>query len=232
MYLKRFADLTIFNILFVFTSVFSLFILFFPGIISLHTIANRILNNENYHFKDFFLEIKIQWSFMWRVALLATGVIIGYSIVIYLMFTFIYNAETLMNNVFIVVCFWFALAFFTCLAIILIIWFFHLMIFNSYFKDDTFKMMLLKSALIARKKILISFIAFMVFASIVILSYFVPVIGILGMTFFFFSYFAYFLEAIARKTYTILYQEELKRSMAPENIFYPMVIDDKEKNKK
>ena len=120
---------------------------------------------------------------------------------------------------------WFSLVFTSAVAIVLITLFVNLMIFNSYFKNDTFWMMIRKTALITRKKIFRSLLNIFILASFVIVLYLVPYI----IPFLSFSFYIYIVEAINRKMFTELLIEEQKREVMDENLFLPQTTEDEAK---
>ena len=76
-YSKRFFDLIALNFIFCVVSVLSLLVLFIPGLVSLHTIANNMIHDVNENpYKTFFVEIKKQWIFNWRIEVLAMGLLL------------------------------------------------------------------------------------------------------------------------------------------------------------
>ena len=219
-YSKRFFDLIVINIIFIVVSALSLLVLFFPGLISLHTIANNMIHDEEENpYKTFFVEFKKQWMFMWRMELLCMSIMLIIGAII--TFDIIY-----MNKVRYDWIVWFSLIFASTVGLVLISIFLNLMIFNSYFKNDTFKMMIKKSALITFKKIFKSILNVLILASFAIVLWIVPYI----IPFFSFSFYIYIIEAINRKSFTELYIEESKREVMDENLFLPVKVE--EENKK
>ena len=100
------------------------------------------------------------------------------------------------------------------------------MIFNFYFKNDTFAMMIRKTAVITKKKIFRSILNILILASFVVVMWLVPYI----IPFLSFSFYIYIVEAINRKMFTELLIEEEKRETMDENLFLPQEVE-KEKEK-
>ena len=121
---------------------------------------------------------------------------------------------------------WFSLIFASVVGLVLLSIYLNLMIFNSYFKDDTFAMMIRKSALITLKKVFPSILNVLTLASFVIVLWLLPYIA----PFFSFSFYIYMIEAINRKSFTELSIEEAKRESMEENLFLPMTIEDEKEN--
>lgn len=217
-FFKMVGDTIILNLIFVLTSILSAFVLFFPGLVALTTCINKMISYEYYNpFTSFFEEIKNQWSFMWRLEVLGMSILIALGGIGYLYYAYIVNY----GYTWII---WLAIAIMAAVTIIIVIVFLHLLIFNEYFKDDTFFMMIRKSALIARKKPLISFLLFIIFLAMGVVNFLVPFISI----FFTFSVLAIINLNIARKTYKKLYMEEEKRMQMGENLFLPAVKEEKD----
>lgn len=95
------------------------------------------------------------------------------------------------------------------------------MIFNNYIKNDTFWMMIRKSALIAKKHVILTFLSVVFLAVFGILSYLVPYV----IPFISFSFYIYIIEAMNRKTYEKIALEELERETLPENLFLPIIVE-------
>ena len=219
-YSKRFFDLIILNIIFLAVSAASLLVLFFPGLISLHTIANNMIHDEEENpYKTFFVEFKRQWMFMWRVEVLGMSVLILIGAII--TFDIIYMKQVQYDWIV-----WFSLIFASAVGLALTTVFLNLMIFNSYFKNDTFKMMIRKSGLITIKKIFRSLLNLLILASFGIVLFLVPYL----IPFFSFSFYIYIIEAINRKYYTELALEESKRELLAENLFLPVKVEDDKNN--
>lgn len=220
--LKMIADAVILNLLFVLTTGLSAFVLFFPALVALTTCLNKMVNYEYYNpFLSFFIEIKEQWSFMWRLELLGMGVLLGLGGIGYLYYVYITNY----GYTWII---WLAIGLMSSFVIVLIIIFMHLLVFNEYFKDDTFFMMIRKSAVIARRKPLISFLMFIIFLANVVVNILVPFLSI----FISFSGNTIINLLICRNTYKKLSIEEEKRMAMGENLFLPTKAEDKEEQSK
>ena len=215
-YSKRFIDLIALNIVFILVSALSLLVLFFPGLISLHTIANNMIHDVDENpYKTFFVEIKRQWSFMWRMEVLCMSVVIIAGAIV--AGDIIYKEQIAYDLIV-----WFSLIFVSAVSFVLITIYLNLMIFNNYMKNDTFWMMIKKSALITFKKIGWSLLNVAILASFVIVMWIIPYI----IPFLSFSFYIYIIEAINRKTYTQIKIEEEKRELLPENLFLPVVVDE------
>ena len=215
-YSKRFIDLIALNIVFILVSALSLLVLFFPGLISLHTIANNMIHDVDENpYKTFFVEIKRQWSFMWRMEVLCMSVVIIVGAIV--AGDIIYKEQIAYDLIV-----WFSLIFVSAVSFVLITIYLNLMIFNNYMKNDTFWMMIKKSALITFKKIGWSLLNVAILASFVIVMWIIPYI----IPFLSFSFYIYIIEAINRKTYTQIKIEEEKRELLPENLFLPVVVDE------
>ena len=216
-YSKRFFDLVILNLIFCLVSVLSLFVLFFPGLVSLHTIANNMIHDVDENpYKTFFVEIKKQWIFNWRIEVLGMGVILVLGGII--AGDIIYKEKIAYDWIV-----WFSLVFTSAVSVVLITLFINLMIFNSYFKNDTFAMMIRKTAVITRKKIFRSILNILILASFAIIMFIVPYL----IPFLSFSFYIYIVEAINRKMFTELLIEEEKREAMDENLFLPEVKEEK-----
>lgn len=215
-YSKRFIDLIALNIIFILVSALSLLVLFFPGLVSLHTIANNMIHDVDENpYKTFFVEIKRQWSFMWRMEVLCMSVVIIVGAIV--AGDIIYKEQIAYDLIV-----WFSLIFVSAVSFVLITIYLNLMIFNNYMKNDTFWMMIKKSALITFKKIGWSLLNVAILASFVIVMWIIPYI----IPFLSFSFYIYIIEAINRKTYTQIKIEEEKRELLPENLFLPVVVDE------
>ena len=121
---------------------------------------------------------------------------------------------------------WFSLIFTSAVLIVLVTLFVNLMIFNSYFKNDTFWMMIKKTALITRKKIFKSLLNLFILVSFVVVLYLVPYI----IPFLSFSFYIYVVEAINRKMFTELLVEEEKLEVLDENLFLPTSVEEEKKS--
>jgi len=221
-YSKRFFDLIALNIIFLLTSALSLLVLFFPGLISLHTVANNMIHDKDENpYKTFFLEFKRQWMFMWRVELLGMALLIIFGGII--AGDIIYKDKIAYDLIV-----WFSLIFCSAVLIVLVTLFINLMIFNSYFKNDTFGMMIKKTALITRKKIFRSILNLLILISFVVVLWIVPYI----IPFISFSFFIYIVEAINRKMFTELLLEDQKLEVMDENLFLPANVEEEKSKEK
>ena len=219
-YSKRFFDLIALNIIFCAVSALSLFVLFIPGLVSLHTITNDMIHDRDKNpYKSFFVEIKNQWMFNWRIALLSMALIILFGGII--AGDIIYKDKVAYDLIV-----WFSLIFSSAVLIVLVTIFVNLMIFNSYFKNDTFWMMIRKSAVISRKKIFKSILNILILLSFGVVLFLVPYI----IPFFSFSFYIYIVEAINRKMFTELLIEEQKQEVMDENLFLPTEVNEGKKN--
>lgn len=205
------------NIIFCLTSVLSLLVLFFPGLAALHTLAHRMQDDYDINpFLDFYKEIKKQWSFMWRLEVLGISILIVYGVLGYFYAVYITNYQ---YDLFIFIPI-------ICLAVLLLVLvsvLVELLIYNNYIFDDTFKMMILKSALVARKKIGLTFINLIILLAFAAALFFIPYV----IPFVSFAFYAYIVEAIGKNTLTKLFHEEIERSLEPENLFLPIVREGK-----
>lgn len=219
-YSKRFFDLVALNFILCVVSVLSLFVLFVPGLVSLHTIANDMIHDRDKNpYKTFFVEIKNQWMFNWRITLLAMGLLIAFGGII--AGDIIYKDKVAYDLIV-----WFSFIFSAAVLIVLITLFVNLMIFNSYFKNDTFWMMIRKTALISKKKIFRSILNILILLSFVVIMWLVPYI----IPFLSFSFYIYIVEAINRKMFTELLIEEQKQEVMDENLFLPTEVNEGKKN--
>ena len=215
--LKTLLNLLILNILFCLVSVLSILVLFFPGLVCLHTLIHRIQDdNEINPFLDFFKEIKHQWSFMWRLEVLGISVLLIYGILAYFYALYFTNYD---YTWFIFVPIIFLVVLFLVLTSLLV----QLLMFNNYFDDDTFKMMILKSALIARKKFgftILNLLLLLAFAAgLFFFPYIIPFVS--------FAFYIYLVEIINRKSLTKIAHEEIKRSLHHENLYLPILREGK-----
>ena len=216
-YSKRFFDLIALNVIFCLVSALSVFVLFFPGLVSLHTIANNMIHDlDENPYKTFFVEIKKQWIFNWRIEVLGMGLVLVLGGVI--AGDIIYKEKIAYDWIV-----WFSLVFTASVSVVLITLFINLMLFNSYFKNDTFAMMIRKTAVISKKKIFRSILNILILASFVIIMFIVPYL----IPFLSFSFYIYIVEAINRKMFTELLIEEEKREAMDENLFLPQVKEEK-----
>ena len=220
-YSKRFFDLIALNVIFCVVSVLSLMVLFIPGLVSLHTIANGMIHDRDKNpYKTFFVEIKNQWMFNWRITLLAMGLLIAFGGII--AGDIIYKNQISYDLIV-----WFSLVFSSAVLIVLIALFINLMIFNSYFKNDTFWMMIRKTALITKKKIFRSILNLLILISFAVIMWLVPYI----IPFLSFSFYIYIVEAINRKMFTELLTEDQKLEVMDENLFLPQTVEEKKEDK-
>ena len=218
-YSKRIFELIALNIIFCVVSLLSLFVLFFPGLVSLHKIIyNYISDNDDNVYKTFFMEIKNQWSFSWRLEILCISIVLIVGTLFY--FDIYYIKHVAYNWIG-----WFALVFLVSISIVFLSIYFNLMLFNDYYKEDTFFVMIKKSAVITLRKKLLTFLNLIIFISFVIVLYLIPFL----IPFVSFTFFIYILQAINKKTFTTIAREEYERSLLPENLFLPVVKEDEEK---
>ncbi|MBQ9266077.1 MAG: hypothetical protein IJ186_03325 [Bacilli bacterium] len=217
-YSKRVVDLVALNIIFILMSALSLMVLFFPGLVALHTVIFNMVHEKDIPpYKTFFLEIKEEWSFCWRLEVLGMSVLLITGTLIY--FDLVYIRATEYNLIA-----WFSLVFVISVFIILFIVYENLIVFNNYFKDDTFKMMIKKSALISLKRkwmSVLNLIIFIVFGvTLFIFPYIIPFIS--------FTAYIYIVETLSRKRFTEIAVEENERALMAENLFLPMVIEEQD----
>ena len=211
---QRFFCLIALNFVFCVMSITSLMVLFFPGLIALHKIINQMVHDEDNHpYRDFFLTIGEEWSFGWRMTLLGLGVLIAAGAIYY--FDYIYK-EKVGYDIFV----WISFIFVSVVLLVLISIFFNLMIYNNYIKNDTFGMMIRKSALITAKHPLLTLLNVVFFASVGIVSYLVPYI----IPFISFSFLILLIESINRKMFTKIAKEEAERELLAENLFLPVLV--------
>ena len=143
-------------------------VLFFPGLVALHKVANEMVNDEDDHpYRDFFLSFKEQWPFSWRIEVTGMTVLIVAAAIYY--FDWVYK-EKVSYDIFV----WISFIFVSVVLLVLIAIFVHLMIYNNYIKNDTFFMMIKKSAVITSKKILFTLLNTVILACFVIVSYIIP----------------------------------------------------------
>lgn len=216
--LKMIVDIVLINFIFTLTSLLSLFVLFFPGLVALTTTINKMLSNEPYNpFTSFFEEIKLQWSFMWRLEVLGMSFLVLAGLIAYGYYAYFVNVGYDWMI-------WIAVIIASVFVLVAIIIFLHLLIFNEFFKDDTFWMMIRKASLIARKKIWMSFLFVLFLVSIGIVSFLIPYI----IPFVTFSLLILVNLAISRKTYQQIALEEEERMLMPENLYLPQVKKDED----
>ena len=219
--LKMMADTVLLNLIFIIVTALSGFVLFFPGLVALTTVLNKMINFEYYNpFTSFFIEIKEQWSFMWRLEVLGMSILLALGGIAYGYYAYITNY----GYTWII---WLAIGVMSSVVVILIIIFMHLLVFNEYFKDDTFFMMIRKSAVIARRKPLISFLMFIILIAIGVVTFLLPFASI----FITFSSITIINLSLCRNTYKKLFIEEEKRAAMGENLFLPATVEDKEESK-
>lgn len=215
--LQRFGYLLLLNILFCLVAALSCLILFFPGLTSLETIAHKMINDEEVSpIKDFFLEIKKQWSYMWRLELLGMGVIAFFGLAIYgyALYLYHYGGDWIV---------YVSGSFLAALALIVLSLFFVLQLYNTYFYTDTFGMMIRKSGLIARRKIFFTLGNVAIFASFFVVNYFLPYV----IPFFSFAFCAYAIEALNHKLFSNLAREEEENLVKEGNTFLPAIMEGK-----
>ena len=216
-YSKLAFDLLALNIIFILMSTLSLFVLFFPGLISLHKVMNNFVNNiDEKTYRTFFQEIKRQWSFSWRVSILCWIIIIVLGVIAYVDISIIVNTNQSYlgyGSIIIVVP--------TFLVLTSI--FVNLMLYNNYYDDDTFKVMLKKSSLITLKKKLLTFLNLIIFICFVVLLFFFPFL----IPFISFSLYIYIVEAINKKAFIEIANKEKERALKPENLFLPVKVEEK-----
>ena len=218
-YSKRIFELIALNIIFCVVSLLSLFVLFFPGLVSLHKIIyNYISDNDDNVYKTFFMEIKNQWSFSWRLEILCISIVLIVGTLFY--FDIYYIKHVAYNWIG-----WFALVFLVSISIVFLSIYFNLMLFNDYYKDDTFFVMIKKAAVITLRKKLLTFLNLIIFISFVIVLYLIPFL----IPFVSFTFFIYILQAINKKKFTTIAREEYERTLLVENLFLPVVKEDEEK---
>jgi uncharacterized membrane protein YesL len=218
-FLKKLVDLVILNFLFCLVSALSAMVLFFPALVALTTLTNRMVHDDYYNpFTGLFTEIKRQWSFMWRLEVLGMSVLLFFALVGYGYYAYYTNFGMDWPL-------WVAVAFGVSLFLVALSLLLHLLVYNDYLTDDTFPMMIRKAAVIAYKKILFTLLLLALFGCFVVIFYLVPYL----IPFFSFSYFTFFMELLLKKTYTTLAREEKERALLPENLFLPVVLDEKKK---
>lgn len=220
-YCRRFFLLVGINFVFCVISLLSCMVLFFPGLVSLHKICfDMIHDQEENIFRTFFLEIKRQWSFSWRLSILgfiAIGIVGGV-----LTFNFIYLSQVQYDWIV-----WFSIIFFITVGIVLVSIYLNLMLYNSYYYHDTFFMMIKKSAVISIKKLLHSVLNIIFLACFGIVLFLIPYL----IPFLSFSLYVYLLESFNQKLFTEISRVEYERSTMSENLFLPVVKEDKENEK-
>lgn len=216
-YSKLAFDLLALNIIFILMSALSLFILFFPGLISLHKVMNNFVNNiDEKTYQTFFQEIKRQWSFSWRVSILCWIIIIVLGVIAYVDISIIVNTNQSYLG-------YGSLIIVVPTFLVLTSIFVNLMLYNNYYDDDTFKVMLKKSSLITLKKKLLTFLNLIIFICFVVLLFFFPFL----IPFISFSLYIYIVEAINKKAFIKIANQEKERALKPENLFLPVKVEEK-----
>ena len=218
-YCQRFFHLIVLNIIFCLMSVLSLFVLFFPGLVALHLVAYKMVHDEDDHpYKDFFTSFKEQWPFSWRIEVTGMTVLIVAAALYF--FDYIYK-EKVNYDIFV----WISFIFVSVVLLVLIAIYVNLMIYNNYIKNDTFWMMIRKSALITSKHLLLAFLNTVFLAAFAVLCYIVPYL----IPFISFSFYIYLVEAINRKSFTKIAHEEAIREVLGENLFLPVSVEEEKK---
>ena len=216
-YSKLAFDLLALNIIFILMSALSLFVLFFPGLISLHKVMNNFVNNvDEKTYRTFFQEIKRQWSFSWRVSILCWIIIIVLGVIAYVDISIIVNTNQSYLG-------YGSLIIVVPTFLVLTSIFVNLMLYNNYYDDDTFKVMLKKSSLITLKKKLLTFLNLIIFICFVVLLFFFPFL----IPFISFSLYIYIVESINKKEFIEIANQEKERALKPENLFLPVKVEEK-----
>ena len=215
-YSKLVFDILVLNIIFILISLLSLFVLFFPGLVSIHKVMNNFVNNRDLlTYKTYFLEIKKQWSFTWRLSLLGWAIILILGALVYLDISIIINTtQSYIGYGSLIIIIPVILVFVSILV--------NLMLYNNYYDDDTFKMMIKKSALITLKKKLLTFLNIIIFVCFVVLLFFFPVL----LPFISFSLYIYLVEIINKKAFIEISNQEKERALREENLFLPIKVED------
>ena len=215
-YSKLVFDILVLNIMFILISLLSLFVLFFPGLVSIHKVMNNFVNNMDLPtYKTYFLEIKKQWSFTWRLSLLGWTIILILGALVYLDISIIINTtQSYIGYGSLIIIIPVILVFVSILV--------NLMLYNNYYDDDTFKMMIKKSALITLKKKLLTFLNIIIFVCFVVLLFFFPV----SLPFISFSLYIYLVEIINKKAFIEISNQEKERALREENLFLPIKVED------
>jgi uncharacterized membrane protein YesL len=220
-YSKRLFDLFLLNIIFILISAGTALVLFFPGLVAFHTVIYNFVNDiDEPVYKTFFQEIKKEWSFCWRLEVLCMSVLLIVGVIVY--FDIVYIKKVEYNLIA-----WFSLVFVGSIFVIAFIVYENLIIFNNYFKDDTFKMMIKKAALISLRKKLLSILNLVIFIAFVVVLYIFPYI----VPFISFNAYIYIVEAINKKKFNEIAVEENERALMAENLFLPIVIEEDEDKK-
>ncbi len=216
-YSKLAFDLLALNIIFILMSALSLFVLFFPGLISLHKVMNNFVNDiDEKTYRTFFQEIKRQWSFSWRVSILCWIIIIVLGVIAYVDISIIVNTNQSYLG-------YGSLIIVVPTFLVLTSIFVNLMLYNNYYDDDTFKVMLKKSSLITLKKKLLTFLNLIIFICFAVLLFFFPFL----IPFISFSLYIYIVEAINKKAFIEIANQEKERALKPENLFLPVKVEEK-----
>ena len=215
-YSKLVFDILVLNIIFILISLLSFFVLFFPGLVSIHKVMNNFVNNRDLPaYKTYFLEIKKQWSFTWRLSLLGWTIILILGALVYLDISIIINTtQSYIGYGSLIIIIPVILVFVSILV--------NLMLYNNYYDDDTFKMMIKKSALITLKKKLLTFLNIIIFVCFVVLLFFFPVL----LPFISFSLYIYLVEIINKKAFIEISNQEKERALREENLFLPIKVED------
>lgn len=215
-YSKLVFDILVLNIIFILISLLSLFVLFFPGLVSIHKVMNNFVNNRDLPtYKTYFLEIKKKWSFTWRLSLLGWTIILILGALVYLDISIIINTtQSYIGYGSLIIIIPVILVFVSILV--------NLMLYNNYYDDDTFKMMIKKSALITLKKKLLTFLNIIIFVCFVVLLFFFPVL----LPFISFSLYIYLVEIINKKEFIEISNQEKERALREENLFLPIKVED------
>ena len=215
-YSKLVFDILVLNIIFILISLLSLFVLFFPGLVSIHKVMNNFVNNTDLPtYKTYFLEIKKQWSFTWRLSLLGWTIILILGALVYLDISIIINTtQSYIGYGSLIIIIPVILVFVSILV--------NLMLYNNYYDDDTFKMMIKKSALITLEKKLLTFLNIIIFVCFVVLLFFFPVL----LPFISFSLYIYLVEIINKKAFIEISNQEKERALREENLFLPIKVED------
>lgn len=149
---------------------------------------------------------------MWRLEVLGMVIASIYAVLIYFYYLYIVNYQK--DWLVFIPMIFLAVVFIVLIAVLI-----ELLMYNNYIYDDTFKMMIKKSALIARKKILFTFLNLLIFIAFFVGLFFFPYI----IPFISFAFYVYIVEAINKRGLTRLLNEEIARSLKPENLFLPII---------
>lgn len=201
---KRLFDLLVLNMLWLLTSILTGGILLVSSSLACFMITKDMLYDKpNQLFYSFFMNIKRNWSFSWRLTVI---------LFITLMFFYLYGIS-IYHFVFVQDQKFFGFLYIglgSALLIFMILVIIHRFIFESYFPKQ-FSMMYACRAciLIIKKKKLMTFFLLIDFAFWVIVTYFTAPLGLLITI----SACIYSLEAIARKHYEEIYRDEETRKV-------------------